>query len=207
MNEKYALLIEERLKMVVEGFRMGFWEWDLTTGEVLRNTHWAEMLGYSIEEFANDADAWTQLLHPEDRDNVWGAVHDHLNGQCEVFRMEYRMRAKNGEFRWILDVAKVVHRSADGKPVRMSGAHMDITEQKKYEQEREALIGSLQNALKELKSLRGILPICMYCHDIRSEDGVWDRIETYLTRHSDAEFSHSICPNCLDKAKKEAGLM
>ena len=207
MDEKNALLDEERLNMVIEGFRMGFWEWNLITGEVQRNTHWAEMLGYSIEEFDNDADAWTQLLHPEDRDNVWNAVHDHLNGQAEMFRMEYRMRAKNGEYKWIIDVAKIVHRNADGKPIRMSGVHMDITEQKNYEHEREELIGSLQNALKELKILKGILPICMYCHNIRNENGAWDKIEAYLAKHSDAKLSHSLCPNCLDKAKKDAGLM
>lgn len=64
----------------------------------------------------------------------------------------------------------------------------------------------LQKALKEIKTLRGIIPICSYCHSIRDDEGIWNRLEAYLSNHSDARFSHSMCPKCLPKVFLEAGL-
>jgi len=106
------------------------------------------------------------------------------------------MRAKDGSYRWILDHAKVVKRAPDGRPLRMSGTHMDITDRKCIEEERDQLIASLQEALQEIRTLKGVIPICSYCHRIRDEEGAWDKLEEYLARHSYAEFSHGICPQC-----------
>ena len=64
----------------------------------------------------------------------------------------------------------------------------------------------LTMALAEIKTLEGIIPICSYCHSIRDDQGAWARIEEYLSQHSDAEFSHGICPKCIGKARSEAGL-
>lgn len=64
----------------------------------------------------------------------------------------------------------------------------------------------LQKALNEIKTLRGIIPICSYCHSIRDDNGLWNNLEKYLSHHSDARFSHAICPNCEPKARLEAGL-
>ncbi len=63
---------------------------------------------------------------------------------------------------------------------------------------------SLKVALDEIKTLRGIIPICSYCHNIRNDKGAWSRMEAYISRHSEAQFSHSICPNCMDKARSDA---
>ncbi|MDX9897017.1 MAG: PAS domain-containing protein [Desulfofustis sp.] len=65
--------------------------------------------------------------------------------------------------------------------------------------EKEALIDKLQNAIKEIKTLRGILPICAHCKKIRDDHGYWQRLETYLKNHSEADLSHGICPDCLKK--------
>ena len=56
------------------------------------------------------------------------------------------------------------------------------------------------------KLSKGIIPICSYCKQIRDEEGAWDRMEAYLSKHSDAKFSHGICPKCESKARLEAGL-
>ena len=64
----------------------------------------------------------------------------------------------------------------------------------------------LEEALKEIKTLRGIIPICSYCHSIRDEEGKWNRLEAYLSNHSDARFSHSMCPKCEPKVRLDAGL-
>jgi PleD family two-component response regulator len=67
------------------------------------------------------------------------------------------------------------------------------------EQERDRLIGELKQALSKIKQLSGLLPICSHCSKIRDEKGVWNRLETYIEAHSEADFSHSICPACAEK--------
>lgn len=73
----------------------------------------------------------------------------------------------------------------------------DITERKELENERERLIQELQTAFDEVKTLRGILPICASCKKIRDDKGYWNQIESYIDRHSEATFSHGICPDCI----------
>lgn len=201
------LLSEERLKMVLEGSEQGFWDWNIETGEVQRNDRWAQMLGYStIQEFEDNTDTWTNTIHPEDRDAAWQSINNHLEGRTNAHKLEYRMITKDGGVKWILDHAKVVQRDVNGKPLRMSGTHIDISERKQMEADRDDLIKSLKEALEELKVLKGIIPICSYCHNIRDDKGAWSRLESYLSKHTDAEFSHGICPKCLDKVRDDAGL-
>ncbi len=75
----------------------------------------------------------------------------------------------------------------------------DISERKLYEQEREDLITKLGQALAEIKTLRGILPICATCKKIRDDQGYWNQIEAYIRTHSEVEFTHGICPECQGK--------
>ncbi len=73
----------------------------------------------------------------------------------------------------------------------------DITDRKKAEQEREDLITELRKAISEIKTLRGILPICSFCKNIRNDEGYYEQIEAYIHHHSGVDFSHTICPKCL----------
>ncbi|MBL6996376.1 PAS domain S-box protein, partial [Desulfobacula sp.] len=75
----------------------------------------------------------------------------------------------------------------------------DISERKTAEREREALIVDLQKALGEVKQLSGLLPICAKCKKIRDDNGYWNQIEGYIQKHSDAQFSHGMCPECSDE--------
>jgi len=85
-----------------------------------------------------------------------------------------------------------------GKKLLYSIIH-DITDRKHTEREREKLINELQEALKEIKTLKGIIPICSNCKNIRNDEGAWDRLEEYISEKSNAEFSHGICPDCAKK--------
>ncbi|MDH5473658.1 MAG: PAS domain-containing protein [Gammaproteobacteria bacterium] len=97
-------------------------------------------------------------------------------------------------------------RNDDGEIVGMCGVSTDITERKQVEKERESLIIKYEAALLEIKTLQGIIPICSYCHSIRDDKGAWSQLENYIARHSEARFSHGICPQCLPKAYADAGL-
>lgn len=95
-------------------------------------------------------------------------------------------------------VLSIVNRVAEIEN-QLSAAQHEIHLRIKAEQERKKVISELQLALSEIKTLRGLLPICSHCNGIRDEQGNWNKIETYISAHSDAEFSHSICPDCAQK--------
>lgn len=82
-------------------------------------------------------------------------------------------------------------------PGQFAVLFIDITARKQADEEREKLIVELQKALSEVKTLKGIVPICASCKRIRDDKGYWERIEVYIRDRSDAEFSHGICPECL----------
>lgn len=86
-----------------------------------------------------------------------------------------------------------------GKKFLLCSVIHDISKRKSTEKERERLIDELQNALAEVKKLRGFLPICSSCKNIRDDKGYWNQIESYIRDHSEAEFTHSICPECTKK--------
>lgn len=72
----------------------------------------------------------------------------------------------------------------------------DVTERKAAEVEQELLVEKLREALEHVRTLRGIIPICASCKKIRDDEGYWEQIETYVQKHSEADFSHGICPEC-----------
>jgi len=104
---------------------------------------------------------------------------------------------KNGKTVW-LEINKQPY-LADGKVAGFIGVARDITRRMSLEEEREDLIAELQEAVNRIKTLRGLLPICASCKKIRDDKGYWTQIEAYVSEHSEAEFSHGICPECAKK--------
>lgn len=136
----------ESLTRVLEGSQLGFWDWDLTTNEVKRNAIWAEMLGYRFDDIAFTTQQWTDFVHPDDRDRAWASINAVLEGRKTEHELTYRMKTKDGRYKWILDRARVVQRGADGKPLRMSGTHADIDKLKKTEE-------ALQDSERRFRSI------------------------------------------------------
>ena len=101
----------------------------------------------------------------------------------------------------------VFHKStfcdSQGEVLGLIGAILDITERKRMEQEKANLIIELQKSLSEIKQLSRILPICASCKKIRDDEGYWKEVETYISDHSEAQFSHGICPDCIRKLYPE----
>ena len=86
-----------------------------------------------------------------------------------------------------------------GELIGASAICRDITAQKHADTERELLVAELQHALAEVKTLRGMLPICAWCKKVRDDEGYWGQIESYLESHSEMQFTHGICPDCIAK--------
>lgn len=126
---------EQQLNLVLEGGNLGFWDWDIPSGTVHRNRILAEILGYSYGQVQLTAEHWSELVHPDDKQRAWQSIQDAVKGITAVHKQTYRLRTRDGNYKWILDRAKVVQRDANGKAVRMTGTYSDITEQKLAEAE------------------------------------------------------------------------
>ena len=90
-------------------------------------------------------------------------------------------------------------KGADGRLMGASSIAYDITERKKIEDERTKMIQELNETLSKVRTLSGLLPICASCKKIRDDKGYWQKLETFVHEHSNAEFSHSMCPDCMEK--------
>ena len=124
---------EERLALVMEGINDGVWDWDVESGDVYFSSRWKSMLGYAEDEIPDVFESWEMLIHPDDRERALAAVEEHIEGRVPHFRLEHRLRHKDGDYRWILARGKVRQRP-DGVPYRLVGSHTDITEQKRAEE-------------------------------------------------------------------------
>jgi PAS domain S-box-containing protein len=111
------------------------------------------------------------------------------------------VRHKDGRKVW-LEINKQPY-VVDGTVAGVIGVARDITVRKRLEEEREKLIVELQEAVANIKTLRGMLPICASCKKIRDDKGYWTQIEAYVSKHSEAEFTHGICPECAKKLYPE----
>ena len=88
------------------------------------------MLGYSSNEVASGIEAWHDLIHPEDREAVAKAQKAHLDGSTSFYEVEYRLRTKSGDWKWILSMGRVLEWQERNTPLRMTGTHMDIDSRK-----------------------------------------------------------------------------
>lgn len=190
---------EKRWQFALEGAGDGLWDWNAETNKVFFSRRWKEMLGFSENEIEEKLDEWDSRIHPDDRTSVYEDLNAHFIGETDIYQNEHRILCKDGSYKWILDRGKVIERTGDGKPLRVIGTHSDISDRKKWELEREKLIAELKEALDQVKTLSGLLPICANCKKIRDDKGYWNQIETYIHEHSQAQFSHSICPECAKK--------
>ena len=162
------------------------------------NNTWTNKLGYSKEESADMN--FCDIFHPKHSAMSFEII-DRVKAKETVNNFETVFLTKNG--REINILLNISGQFKNGEFVCARGMGHDITERKQAENEREQLINKLQVALAEVKVLSGMLPICASCKKIRDDSGYWNQIEIYLKNHSDAEFTHSICPECRHKLYPE----
>lgn len=124
---------EERLRMALEGTADGIWDWNPRTGQAYFSPRYYTMLGYEPGEFPPTYESWQQLLHPDDAKAAEKAVQHALEEHIP-YAIEFRLKAKSGEWRWILSRGKIAELDMGGKAVRVAGSHTDITERKRAEE-------------------------------------------------------------------------
>lgn len=154
------------------------------------------MFGYSVEELIGKS---TEVLHIDYQHyEEFGKLINESFDSGEAANFEFQMKRKNGEL-FPSEHTVSLLKDEDGKKIGIVSVVRDISKLKQIEQEREKLIFDLQKALKEIKQLSGLLPICSICKKIRDDQGYWEQIESYIKKHSDVDFSHGICPACAKK--------
>ena len=154
-SRKHAAAVresEERLKLVLEGGRHGFWDWDIPAGIVRRNDYAATMLGYRPEEIGPAHSDWVDLVHPHDREQVAAAGLGLARDGHGPRRLEYRIRARDGSWRWLETTGKVTTRDDTGRPLRATGTHTDITDRIEAEEANRRL----QEKMLETQRLEGL---------------------------------------------------
>ncbi|WP_166838950.1 PAS domain-containing protein [Rheinheimera pleomorphica] len=126
-------------RSVLEGTRIGTWQWNVQTGETIFNERWAEIVGYTLNELGPiDINTWLKLAHPDDLVESGRLLEQHFAGQSPFYDCKCRMQHKDGHWVWVHDRGRVINWTEDGKPLMMYGTHADITEQKQAEQDLKA---------------------------------------------------------------------
>lgn len=126
---------EERWQFALESAGDGVWDWNVQTDEVVFSRRYKEMYGFTDTDIVNGEMAWKQRIHPEDRERVARDVHAYLEGKTASYVNEHRVCCKDGSIKWALARGMVVSRDAHGRPLRMIGTHVDITERKAMEEQ------------------------------------------------------------------------
>jgi len=154
------------------------------------NRAWERTLGFTIAELTSRP--FFEFVHPDDRSRTLNQNGD-VRGGGRALGFENRYLCKDGSFRWLRWNARPDHPQG-----LIYSVARDITEAKEAEAERERLVTELQAAIAEIKVLKHILPICSYCKKIRDDEDYWLTVEAYISHHTNSQFSHGICPECME---------
>lgn len=204
---------EARLAMTVQGSNVGIYDWDIDHNTAFFSPEWKGILGYTNDEICHEFYEWESRLHPDDRDDALKTLESYLNGESSHFELEHRLRHKSGDYRWI-SARGLAQRDEHGKPHRMVGIVLDVTEKKRSEEELR-----LAKEAAEAASIAKSQFLANMSHEIRTPmNGVIGMTElllgTSLTarQHHLAETVHrsasgllDIINDILDFSKIEAG--
>jgi PAS domain S-box-containing protein len=183
-----VLLLHE-YAAIVEQAPILIWRADPSMGCDYFNERWLEFTGRTLEQ--ERGNGWAEGVHPDDLPRCL-EIYTTSFAARRVFEMEYRLRRRDGAWRWIFDRGMPLHDAA-GVFVGYTGSCIDVTERVEAEQALEARRQS------ELRELRELIPICSHCKRVRDDGGFWHRVESYMARVAHLQFTHGLCPECVDR--------
>ncbi|MDX2148170.1 MAG: PAS domain-containing protein [Planctomycetota bacterium] len=206
-------LTQERLDMALRGAKAGLWDWDIPSGKTYFNDTFYSMLGYAAGELPMTIDTWNSLCHPDDLPIALEALDQHFRGECPTYRVEQRLRTKDGGWKWVLDAGEITERHADGSPKRMIGVHLDIQDLRQAREAAETATRSKSEFLANMShEIRTPMTAILGYTDLLAEEGDSDadsnaRREYVATIKRNGEHLLSLINDILDVSKIEAGKM
>ena len=195
---------EERLRLATDAGAVGLWDWEIDTNRVHYSSQWKRQIGYADDEIGDTFNEWQSRVHPDDLARLLAQTQEYLAHPSPAYQAEFRFRHKNGSYRWILTQAALVL-DEHGKPLRMLGSHVDITERKEAE-EQLRLYAALVEASTEFIGIADITGSAMYlnpagCHllGIGAEDVRRKTIADFVMPDDVTRLEQEILPTIFER--------
>lgn len=178
-------LSQERFELAILGSSGGIWDWNMKTKDVFFSPRWKSILGYEDHEIPNHLEEWIQRLHPEDLQRAQNALSAYLKHEISTYDLEYRLRHRDGTYRWILS-RSVALWDDQGHPYRMAGSHIDITDRKQAEEivekafQKERELSELKTRFISMASHEFRTPltsIVLYAELLKNYSHIWNKHE------------------------------
>jgi methyl-accepting chemotaxis protein len=164
-------------------------------GRLLKITSYAYSL--SIDSLGTPLVLDKERITPDELNDLANVINRMQENLHQAFSRQKEVEGKLKQHR--RDLEKIVEQRTSSLNETNKELQIEINDRKKIEEEREKVIADLKKALAEIKTLRGILPVCSNCKKIRDDQGYWEEIEVYISERSDADFSHGVCPECVEE--------
>ncbi len=178
--------------------RLGIWDQNPISNELWWSDETFKILGLEPQSIIPSFEKFLQKVHPDDRQLIVKQTELALQSDDTPYVVDYRIIMPDKSER-VLHEEALIERDETGTPIKITGIIQDITKQKQAEIEKENLIQKLEDALENIKTLSGLLPICMHCKKIRDDKGYWNSLEGFIQNNSEAKFSHGICKECAEE--------
>ncbi len=187
LKAKEALIqeSERRLALAIDGGGVGFWDWDIPSGQVMFSDGWSSISDDFEDANVSLSSTWEKMVHPDDLRNVIEHFEHYLSGKHSIFETEFRMRHKSGSWRWVLSRGKVFEKNNNNIPIRAVGTHLDITE-RVFQQSKLDFLRSLVIQSSGIDSEEELLTtvlqiICKYINWPVGHAYVWDEDNIVLS--------------------------
>jgi diguanylate cyclase (GGDEF)-like protein/PAS domain S-box-containing protein len=180
--------LQEKLNAALDSNGLCLWEHHVPSGKLtIFNMDWGKMLGYQPHELSATFETWKNNLHPDDYHQAMKAFEDHLSGSCDLYEVVYRMTHKDGSDSYVYDRGRVVEFDTNGAPLRIMGTHIDITQEKRFEQQLATLASTdrltgllnkqaIEQRFREMKSADKLVRAAMIFIDIDNFKAVNDTL-------------------------------
>lgn len=140
-------LTEQQLELALAGADLGFWCWDIPSGAITYNARYWEKLGYTPEQTKPSYEFWANAVHSDDLPSIQTAGQAHFAGETPIYQTEYRMRHKDGHWIWVLDRGMVLSRDEKGRPIKVAGTHLDVSDRKQLRMEGADLLRKIEELI------------------------------------------------------------
>lgn len=152
--EQELRISRERLELVLKAAKLGTWDTNWKTGQVVLDQRWCEILGYAPEMLPSNKEILGQLIHPEDKARVLAAMKEHELGNTPLYQCEYRLRHKDGHWVWVASRGQIVARDEEGKSSRIMGTVKDISDERRLAQSGADVLRQIESMVQHLMGAR-----------------------------------------------------